>query len=38
MAGPAFSLNTRLNLDLKFKEYAEIENHPMADKMVFTLE
>jgi hypothetical protein len=38
MGGPAFGLNTRLNLDLKFKEFEELENHPMADKLVFTLE
>lgn len=37
MAGPAFGLNTRLNLDVKFKEFEELESHPMANYMVFTL-
>jgi hypothetical protein len=37
MAGPGFGLNTRLNLDLKFKEFEELEQHPMANRMVFTL-
>ena len=25
MAGPAFGVNSRINLDLKFKDYKEIE-------------
>ena len=37
MAGPAFGLNSRLNLDVKFKEFEELQNHPMANYMVFTL-
>lgn len=37
MAGPAFGLNTRLNLDLKFKDFEEIKSHPMSEYMVFTL-
>ena len=37
MAGPGFGLNTRINLDLKFKELEELEKHPMSNYMVFTL-
>jgi len=38
MAGPAFGLNARLNFDLKFKDYEELKNHPMADNFVLTLD
>lgn len=37
MSGPAFGLNTKFNLDIKYKDFEELRDHPMANNFVLTL-
>lgn len=37
MAGPAFALSTKMKSEFTFKDFKEVEDHPMASKFVLTL-